>query len=202
MGLCDDLISKDITINCNDPFASGIEAEGVIINRSDIDFSASEINADRKNVIDSIVLKTGKKAFKVVQLGNNPFTGTNVSLVVGTYRNTFTNTVNLVVMDNDPDVCSKIIDGIANGTYVVILENVYKGKNKKENPGDAAFQVFGWYQGLRANEITNEKYSEDTDGGWLVSLQETKAPKSGLFLYKNSYDATKTMVDTLTEPAS
>lgn len=201
MAICDVLLKDDISINCDDPIVPGVESEGIIINRSDIDFAATTFNATRKNVIETLVLKSKKKAFKCAQLGNNPFTGTNVALAVGTYRNTFTNTVNLVVFNNDPDTCEQIINGLANGSFVVILENKYKGTSKETNPGDAAFQVFGWYQGLRASEITNDKYSEDTDGGWLVSLQETKAPKSGLFLFKTSYESTKTAIDTLTTEA-
>ena len=69
---------------------------------------------------------------------------------------------------------------------------------KETNPGDSAFQVYGYYQGLKAAEISNDKYSEDTDGGWSISLTETKVPKSALFLYKTSYETTKAAVDALT----
>ena len=48
-----------------------------------------------------------------------------------------------------------------------------------------------------------DKYSEDTEGGWAVTLEEQKTPKSALFLFKTSYEATKTAVNTLTaEPAA
>ena len=129
--------------------------------------------------------KQVKKGYKVQVFGATPFTGTNTTLATGTYRNTFTNTVNMVVLANDPDVCNDIIDGLANGDFVVVLENKAKGLNKTENPGDSAFQVYGYYQGLKAAEIGNDKYSEETEGGWNISLQETKVPKSALFLYKN-----------------
>ena len=112
-----------------------------------------------------------------------------------------TNTVNLVVLDNGPDVCANVIDGLANGEFVVILENKFKGLNKEENPGDAAFQVYGWYQGLKPAELSNDKYSEETDGGWLVSLQEAKVPKSALFLFKTDYETTAAAVATLTKDA-
>ena len=197
MGVCENSLKQAIVVNCDEPIVPGFEDKGIIVNRADIDFAATSLSADRKNVIESLVLKTGKKAYECVQLGNNPFTGTSTTLAVGTYRNTFTNTVNLVVLDNDPDVCSNIIDGLANGKYVVILENKHKATSKTTNSGDAAFQVYGWYQGLKAAEITDEKYSEDTDGGWLVSLQETKAPKSGVFLYKTDYETTKTAFESL-----
>lgn len=194
---CDYLIKQDIMPSCSDPIVGGLEQRGIIINRGDIDFGTTTFNATRSNVIETLALKSTKKAYQVVMYGNTPFTGTNTALEVGKYRNSFTNTVSLVVLDNGPDVCANVIDGLANGEYVVILENKYKANNKDENKGDAAFQVFGWYQGLKASEITNDKYSEDTDGGWLVNLQETNAPKSGLFLFKTDYETTLAAIDSL-----
>lgn len=202
MGVCDDILKKDISPSCDDPVVQGLEQEGVIMNRADVDFAATVFNATRKNVIETLAMKEKKKAYKVVVPGKTPFTGTTTALATGTYRNSFTNTITLVILANDPDVCADIVDGLANGSYVVVLENKYKGLQKEENPGDAAFQVFGYYQGLTATTIENNKYSEDTEGGWTVTLEEQKAPKSALFLYKTSYEDTKTAINTLTaEPA-
>lgn len=198
MGVCDDILKKDISPSCDDPVVQGLEQEGVIMNRADVDFAATLFNSTRKNVIETLAMKTGKKAYKVIVPGKTPFTGTTTALATGTYRNSFTNTLALVILANDPDVCADIIDGLANGSYVVVLENKYKGLQKEENPGDAAFQIFGYYQGLTATTIENNKYSEDTEGGWAVTLEEQKAPKSALFLYKTSYEATKTAINTLT----
>lgn len=196
MGVCDDILKKDISPSCDDPVVQGLEQEGVIMNRADVDFAATVFNATRKNVIETLAMKEKKKAYKVVVPGKTPFTGTTTALATGTYRNSFTNTITLVILANDPDVCADIVDGF------VVLENKYKGLQKEENPGDAAFQVFGYYQGLTATTIENNKYSEDTEGGWTVTLEEQKAPKSALFLYKTSYEATKTAINTLTaEPA-
>lgn len=200
-GICDNAIKRDIELNCDDPIVPGLEQEGVIMNRSDIDFSTVAFNTTRKNVIETLAMKSGKKAYKVVAPGSTPFTGTNTALATGTYRNTFTNTVNMVILANDPDVCADIIDGLVNGEYVAILENKAKNLQKEENPGDSAFQIYGYYQGLKAAEISNDKYSEETEGGWSVSLQETKVPKSALFYYKTDYDTTKTAIDTLTSEA-
>lgn len=42
-----------------------------------------------------------------------------------------------------------------------------------------------------------------SEGGWAVTLEEQKTPKSALFLFKTSYEATKTAINTLTaEPAA
>ena len=157
MGVCDDILKKDISPSCDDPVVQGLEQEGVIMNRADVDFAATLFNSTRKNVIETLAMKTGKKAYKVIVPGKAPFTGTTTALATGTYRNSFTNTLVLVILANDPDVCADIIDGLANGSYV---------------------------------------------GGWTVTLEEQKAPKSALFLYKTSYEATKTAINTLTaEPA-
>ena len=198
MGVCDDLVKKDLALTCDDPITPGLEQEGIIINRKDVDFAASTFNTTRKNVLETLALKAQKKGYKIQVLGSTPYTGTNTALAAGTYRNTFTHTVAIVVLANDPDVCADIIDGLANGEFVVILENKHKGLQKEENAGDSAFQVYGWYNGLKASEISNDKYAEETDGGWSISLQETKVPKSALFLFKTDYDTTKTAVDTLT----
>ncbi len=198
MGVCDDILKKDIFPSCDDPVVQGLEQEGVIMNRADVDFAATVFNATRKNVIETLAMKEKKKAYKVVVPGKTPFTGTTTALATGTYRNSFTNTITLVILANDPDVCADIVDGLANGSYVVVLENKYKGLQKEENPGDAAFQVFGYYQGLTATTIENNKYSEETEGGWSVTLEEQKVPKSALFLFKTSYEATKTAIGTLT----
>ena len=197
MGVCDYMVKKDIQLDCDNPIVPGVEQEGVIINRKDIDLTTVAFNATRKNVIETLALKKGKKGYKVVVSGSTPFTGTNTALAVGTYRNTFTNTVNMVVLANDPDVCADVIDGLANGEFVVILENKAKSLDKEENPGDSAYQIYGYYQGLKAAELSNDKYSEETEGGWAVSLQETKVPKSALFYYKTSYETTKAAVDAL-----
>ncbi len=192
--LCDSIIANDINFACDDLVVRGLEPDGLIINRSDIDFGATVFDNTKKNVIKTLVLKTGKKAYDVVQMGSTPFTGTQTTLTVGTYRNTFQNQVVLAVLANTPDVAEKVIDGLANGTFVVILRNVSKGAN-----GDAEYQIYGYAQGLKASEMTNEKYSEDTDGGWLVTLQENSAPKSALFFFNTdstttaaAYEALKT----------
>lgn len=197
--VCDFLLAKDIAASCVDPVVPGFEQEGIIMNRDEIDFGAITFDKDRSNVISQLAMLAGKRAYKVRVLGNTPFTGTGTSFVAGTYQNTFTNTVQFVVLDNGPEVCERIIDALANGRFVMILENTFKGLNKETNKGDAAFQIYGYTQGLAASAIENDKYSEDTNGGWLVTMTETKASKSGMFLYKTDYATTKAMFDSLTE---
>jgi hypothetical protein len=197
-GLCEYLIKQDIAKNCDDLIVAGIESNGVILNRRDIDFGETEFDEIRKNVIKMLVAKS--KAYAIYVPGPTPFNNTTTVMEKGSNRNTFTNDVGFVVRDNDPDVCENIIDQLANGEFVIIYENKFKNINKPETPGDSAFQIVGYYQGLKAETLENNKYSEDTEGGWNVLLKETKSPKSGLFLYNTSYAVTQAQIETLLNP--
>lgn len=196
-GICDSVISQDLAVDCANPLVRGVEPDGVIMNRGDVDFAKSVMDENNKNIIKTLLLKAGKKAYAVQQQGANPFTGTQTSLVVGTYRNTFTNEVAIAVLDNGPEVAQNIIDGLANGTYLLILRNKHKGAD-----GRSEYQVYGYYQGLKASAIANEKYSEDTDGGWLVTLQETSVPKSALFYFNTDAATTATQFEALKTEAA
>jgi len=198
MANCDFLISNNIDSDCENPVTKGIEANGVIINRQDVDFAASVFDNTRKNVIKTLALKTGKKGYKISVNTNNPFNNTQTTLNVGTNRNSFVNDLAFVILDNSPDLAEKVLDGLANGEFVVVFENKFKNINKTTNAGDNVYQVMGWYQGLKAQTLENQKYSEETEGGWNVMLQESNVPKSALFLYNGTLAATITMIGTLT----
>lgn len=200
--VCDFLLSQDIIASCTDPITPGLEQVGVIMNREDIDFDAVTFDTSRPNVISAMTMLKGKKGYKIKVLGNTPFTGTGTSFVAGNYQNTFTHTVQFVVLDNGPDVCENVINKLANGKFVIVLENSYKGLNRDSNKGDSAFQVYGFNQGLVASAIENDKYSEDSNGGWLVTMQETKVANSGTFIYAGSYASSKAVFDSLTTVAS
>ena len=45
MGVCDDILKKDIVPSCDDPVVQGLEQEGVIMNRADVDFAATVFNS-------------------------------------------------------------------------------------------------------------------------------------------------------------
>lgn len=175
---CESLIAQDIVIACDEQVVKGMESDAVILNRDDIDFTKLTRDATNPNIITQLLAKTGKTGYKVRQEGNDPFSDTKMELVVGKYRNTWTNTVPVVVLANDPDVCANIIDNLANGKFVLVTRNAHKGPE-----GKGEYQIYGLDQGLRASAGENDKYSEDTEGGWLITLQETGAPRSATFLF-------------------
>lgn len=196
-GLCDKLIANDINIACDAMSVKGMEADGLIINRADIDFSATVFNSQNPSIIETLVLKSGKKAYEVQQMGQTPFTGLASNLNVGTYRNTWTHDIPIAVLANDPDVTENIIDPLSNGSFVLILKNKSKGTN-----GRGEYEVFGYYQGCVASAGTNERYSDDTEGGFLITLQEANTPKSGVFYFKTDSATTAAQYESLKTTAA
>ena len=108
------------------------------------------------------------------------------------YRNRFNKDVSVVILDNGPDVSHNIIDQLANGTFVVVLENKFAGADGKNT-----YEIYGLESGLTATALDDDKYSDDTEGGWLATLQEENAPTSGIFLFGESLSATRTALASL-----
>ena len=185
---CDYAIAQDIAVSCENPQKSGMQNKGWLINYDDVDWATL---AQTDNIVSKLALLQGR-AYEVVIPGKTPFTGTQTALVVGTYLNKFTKTVSIVVLNSGPDVSKNVIDQLANGRYIFIGENKYRGADDKNT-----FEIFGLEQGLTASEMTNDKYSEDTDGGWAVTLVEEGAPSSGIFLFTESLAATRAALASL-----
>lgn len=190
---CDYRLAAGLKANCANKTTKGLRNRGYIINYDDIDLEATTRSASNPNIYEAVVLKTGKKAYPMYVPGSAPFTGTKKSLVKGTYRSTFTKTVVAVILDNGPGVAKDVIDQLANGTFVVILENKFGGADGKNT-----FEIYGIENGLYATALDDDKYSEDTEGGWTATLEETGAPSSGLFLFNESLAATRTALESLT----
>lgn len=189
---CDYQLAADLAASCTVKPVKGIKSHGFIMNYNDIDFEATSRDENNPNIVKSLILKTGKKAYKMYVPGKSPYTGTKKSLSAGTYRNRFNKDVSIVILDNGPEVAHNIIDQLANGTFVVVLENKFPGSDNKNT-----FEIYGLEAGLTATAMDDDKYSDDTEGGWLATLQEENAPTSGIYLYSESIAATRAALESL-----
>lgn len=194
MANCDKLITMDLQANCDNSLVGGLENIAIVLNRDEVDFDSSSYGT-RSNVIETIAMKTQKKGYKVHQIGDS-FTGMAVEMAVKRFRSDFTNTFACVLFDNDPEI-KDVIDGIANGRFVVVYENRYKNGIKAVTPGDSTFEVMGWERGLKATKIESIKYDEDTAGAWVIELKEEGAPRPPLSFYSASAAATRSAFDSL-----
>lgn len=187
---CEGIISKALGESCkNHPF--GFEREAIIINRKHINFGGITYATNTTNIVENMPLVRGVTGFKVVQFGAKPFNGTKKSGVSKEAApGKMTKTVQFFVSDHDPEVDEKFIDAILNGEFVMILEN----KDKNESDNNAAFEIFGMQNGLHFTAIEQDNYG-DYGSGWLVTMEETEAPSSSIYLFDTNYSATKAKFD-------
>lgn len=182
--ICDFALAQSFGYDCTNPVKQGAKNTAYIYNYDDI--KRADINVvDGK--ITALPVIEGKTGYKVFVAGNAPYTGSNKNLVVGTYRNDYTKNVQFVILSNGADITSKVVQKLANGLFVMVIEKKYLGSTGFDN----AFEVFGLESGLKCTAQAEELYSDDTEGGWSVTLTEEDAPSAGIFIVGESYDATK-----------
>lgn len=174
MALCEKKISACIAADCDKPIYTGIDAKAWLFNKEDVNITFSE---DDANVITDINMIGTAVGYTVTQFGKTPYSGTATNMVEGNASNKFNNTFMFIVPDNSHTASNKVIDNLANGKFVAVINNEYEGSD-----GESHYQVYGSKKGLTASAIDNDKYSEDTDGGWQITLVEENTPISGAFL--------------------
>lgn len=194
MSNCDAKIITNITYDACNPAAKGLKPIGYLANFEDIDHTAmnnpSNLVEGFKNYYKDTKLKEGAHLIKIFQSGKTPFSGANSEAQVGTYRTTWNKTLPIVILDNGADVTQNIVDKLANGKFVAIIENAFAGDS-----GDNAFEIVGLETGLALSEGNAEKYNEDYGGGWSLTLVEENAPKSGLYINAGTVDATRALLE-------
>ncbi len=185
MAVCTFLISKDVELNCSNPIFTGIEPLGYIINKADI---ASYTKTT--GIVSALSLNTGAKAYRIQQVGQQPWNGTTTEMQEGDVLNTFNKTAAFIILDNSPAVSENIVNPMANGEFVVIIENKYKDDANKN-----AFEIFGLDKGCRASSVTQNKY--ENMAGWAVELVESETPNASTFFWDTDYETSKADLEAL-----
>lgn len=180
MALCDYLITEDIAgFDCENPMVKGAKADGLLINRKEITMSGVTYDSTNPFLVTALPLATGATAYDIVQGGKTPYTGTQQEMVEGTYQNTFTNTIQFVIL-NQGEATAKQVFALMNGEFVVVLQN-----------NNGTYQVYGLESGLHSSAMVRELYNDDTLAGWLVTMTEEGATKGNLFINATLYESLK-----------
>lgn len=180
MALCDFIISADIQgYDCENPMVKGAKADGLIINRKDINLSGVTYDSSDPFKITALPLENGKQAYDIIQGGKTPYTGSQQEMAEGTYQNTITNTVQFVILNQGLTTANQVF-ALMNGEFVVVMQN-----------NNGTYQVYGIEAGLRASAMVRELYNDDTLSGWLVTMTEENAVKGNLFIDATLYETLK-----------
>lgn len=188
LSLCEALISSDIQESCTAPMVKGYEKVGYIFNKQDVDTITRT-----GNIISALTLLSGQKAYYIYNAGNTPFNGSTTTLNVADIRNTFDKTAQFLVLDDGPKITENIIDDLANGSFVVVLEQSFTN----DANGNNKFEIIGIECGAKATAIEKDRNSDDTRGGYLVTLTETQAPTSGVFFFRTDIATSRAALDAL-----
>jgi len=190
MGCITDKISADILVDCDNLSISGLEADVILIPRSDFDRSASTINAGNDILLDNLACKSGATGFKLE--GVKQLHSTNSEFVpseetVDKFRHTFRGVILTPSAENRLQASL-----LAKGeSYIVVVNRKWKGANDED-----AFLVFGYDAGLYLTEMTEA--SNENDGNILFALAskdislETEMPRN---LLMTNYATTLTAFD-------
>lgn len=200
MALCEKLVKSCIGADCSRMVTEGAEARAYLFNKSEISsltHAQTTAGTEDPNLITAIVMKEDAEqvsyvGYAVDQLGRQPYNGTNTTMEEGNYGNTFTETVQIFVPDNSPASAS-LLDNMAGGKFLVVMENTFEGVDSK-----GKFQVYGSKKALTCTAMERQLYSDDTMGGWVVTLTATKQPTSGVFIYTTDETATRTYLESIT----
>ncbi len=191
---CTGHLTADIIFDCANAPVGGIEQNVVLINKDDINISATTVSPDGLKVTN-LQLKAGTAL--------NPITGYRLTGVKQSNGKAW----ELVKKENAPDKFKHTFSGVIfnpsllnkiqadklskGGKYVVVIEQVWKGTDNED-----AFEVLGYSSGLELTTMTNS--SKENDNMIMFELasadgfEETSMPKT---LLHTDYDATKTVFD-------
>lgn len=171
--ICEKIINACIAADCDAMPYNGAESMAYIGNKSQLTGNApTEVGSP--NIVTQLPLASDAKLYSILQLGKQPYEGTQTTLVEGNTSNKFTNTVQFIVPDNSPSA-AKILDGLSNGKFFVIIPNEFDGSDHK-----GKYQVYGLKKGLVATGMERSIYGDVE--GWTVTLTEENAPDSALFI--------------------
>lgn len=167
---------------------AGIETTAVIINRSDIDFTALTQSGA---TVTNLSLKAGASGFKtnwVKNLGSVASEFTLNDSGLDSYMQSFSS---MVFGQSAADI--ERIQELGNGEFIVVVETKWKGINNT-----SAFSIYGMESGLRKSSGTF--VSNENDSAYLYTLSSVEGygeSFKNLVYLESSYTATKAKFDAL-----
>ncbi|HRE77113.1 MAG TPA: hypothetical protein PLL09_04725 [Flavobacterium sp.] len=166
---------------------TGLETKAVIINRSDLDFTAITESGATVTNLSLMSGATGYSINWVKQLGNTA-SAYSVNDGLDTYNHSF---ICRVFGQSASD--AEIIKELGEGEFLVVVETKFKGVDQKD-----AYKIFGLESGLKKSEGTFS--SIENDGSYVFTLSSVEGFGES-YPYKvyleTDYTTTKTKFDAL-----
>lgn len=182
------LVTSHQLVNCNTKPKAGMEVTILIGNRTEI--SSLGYNASNAYIVESITMVTGKKFWKFQGIKQSNVFETTMQRLK--YFNGWNHGGSFLIFDNSGATVKQITDEIANGDFVVIVENKNKGAD-----GEMAFEMHGFGCGLVATEIKRAPQDQDTQGAWFIkfgAVENEYESNPPLKVFVTDYAATQAVI--------
>ena len=186
---CLGVISANIDEDCDNPRVIGYEDIAILVNRSDIDWTAITFDASNKRIVNNLSMLTGKVPYVIYnpRLSNPSFNGTQTALNADTGH--YTKTLQFYYKGIGAEAAANVVEPLAKGEYVVILQ-------RKDHRGHGSFQIFGLQNGIYATE----QVQDEATGYWLMTMVIDE-PYAETELFKTDYATSKASFDALVAQA-
>lgn len=192
MADCTGKITANFVLDCDYLPIAGLTTNAVLINFEDIDRVATTISSTNRILMTNLQLKPGKTGYLFT--GVKQTNSKNWALVpkdanIDKVSHVFNGTV------FNPSVENKLqVANLALGAkYVVVVEQLWKGEDNED-----AFEVLGYFAGLKLNEATNSSTENDNTIALVLGSEEGyEEPSLPHNLNETDYATTKTAFDNL-----
>ena len=178
MAECINALSKDLTFDCTDK-VKGIEKRILLINRADIDFAATTVDAS-KNKMSSLVLKASKTGYFFDNFKETHISESIKPEISDDDFNGYKHSIGITVYGKSAEEYEQIDQFVNGAQLVAVIEHKAKG--------ESSFDVLGFFVGL-----------EVTDGGAFKLTISTpanqKEPNVALKWLETDYATTKKKFD-------
>lgn len=185
-GICR-ILDADFVLSCDDKAQGGLENDVLLINRSDVDYSAITYDAGNKTIVTNFQLKSGKTGYLlqgVKQVNSTAYELVKQEFSFDTFKHTF-NGVVLTPSSANKEQAEKLASG---GKYVVIVNRKYKGASNAD-----AFEIYGLESGLELETMTyNSKENNGVISFALSSAEGEDEPSMPKTLLETDYATTLT----------
>lgn len=174
-------ITKGITTSCSTKPVGGLEVDIYMANRADIASVTKNVTNDL--IVEGITMVATKKFYKFSGLKQS--NKASAKMFKGPYFNSWDHGADLIIFSNTADTKANIIEQLANGDVVLVINNKWKGTN-----GEQALEMLGYEVGLTG--VTVERVSDDADtqGAWKVTLGPPDGehePRTPLTIFDTNY---------------
>jgi len=181
---CEEILTADISKNCDENPQAGLEVNVLLFNMADIDKATSTFDATTDLLMTNFATKTGTTGYLLEGVKQSNYA--SEELVIKDYANAYKHLFGGVILEPSVENRKSLETLMSGGKFVAIVEKKWKGVDD-----DDAFVVLGFDAGLEASSSTwNSKENDGVEMFELASSDGYEEPRKAYNLLETDYATT------------